>query len=155
MINIILQSLGLDLTISMYMRKFINTFQTVKELWAFLANCPGTNNFTNCPVTDKSEFGPRLRRDQWQMSFDNPLGYIFSISMCMQNFITIFHLVHEIGSFSVFQNLKLDKCHFAISWSRMCMQKFIKIFQTVLQLWAFFANSPGLHKLTGDGQGRL
>ena len=41
--------------------------------------------------------------------------------MCMHNFITIFHSVKEIGSFSLFQNLELgkastdEKCHFAIS----------------------------------------
>ena len=35
--------------------------------------------------------------------------YILSISMCMQNFITIFFIVLEIGSFSLFQNLNLGK----------------------------------------------
>ena len=29
--------------------------------------------------------------------------------MCMQNFITIFHSVQEIGPFSLFQNLELSK----------------------------------------------
>ena len=29
--------------------------------------------------------------------------------MCMQNFITIFHSVQEIGPFSLFQNLELGK----------------------------------------------
>ena len=49
-----------------------------------------------------------------------------SISMCMQNFITIFHSVQEIGPFSLFQNLEVgkastdEKCHFAISWARSC-----------------------------------
>ena len=43
------------------------------------------------------------------MSFDYLLGYIMSISMCMQNFITIFHSVQEIGPFSLFQNLELGK----------------------------------------------
>ena len=33
------------------------------------------------------------------------MGYIMSISMCMQNFITTFHSVQEIGPFSLFQNL--------------------------------------------------
>ena len=46
------------------------------------------------------------------------MGYILSISMCMQNLITIFHSVQEIAPFSLFQNLALDKastndkCHF-------------------------------------------
>ena len=60
------------------------------------------------------------------MSFDNLMDYILSISMCMQNFITIFHSVQEIAPLSLFQNLELDKastnekCHFAISWARSC-----------------------------------
>ena len=29
--------------------------------------------------------------------------------MCMQNFITVFHSVQEIGPFSLFQNLELGK----------------------------------------------
>ena len=43
------------------------------------------------------------------MSFDYLMGYIMSISMCMQNFITIFHSVQEIGTFSLFQNLEFGK----------------------------------------------
>ena len=49
-----------------------------------------------------SEFEPRQNLDQSQMSFDYLMGYIMSISMCMQNFITIFHSVQEIGPFSFF-----------------------------------------------------
>ena len=78
------------------------------------------------------------------MTFDNFLGYILSISMCMQSFITI---VHSVRPFSLFQNLELGTamtdviCHFAISWARfgnpsveiisivMGMQNFIKIYQ--------------------------
>ena len=69
-----------------------------------------------------SKFEPRQNLDQSQMSFDYLLVYIMSISMCMQNFIIIFHSVQEIGPFSLFQNLELGKastdkrCHFAISW---------------------------------------
>ena len=46
--------------------------------------------------------------------------------MCMQNFITIFFTVLEIGPLSLFQNLELGKastdkkCHFATSWARSC-----------------------------------
>ena len=53
------------------------------------------------------------------MSFDYLMGYIMSISMCMQNVISIFQSVQEIGPFSLFQNLELgkastdEKCHFA------------------------------------------
>ena len=42
------------------------------------------------------------------MSFDNLMGYL-SISMCMQNFITIVHSVQEIAPLSLFQNLELGK----------------------------------------------
>ena len=73
-----------------------------------------------------SESGSRQNLDQSQMSFDYLMGYIMSISMCMQNFIIILHSVQEIGLFSLFQNLKLgkastdEKCHFAISLARSC-----------------------------------
>ena len=72
------------------------------------------------------------------MTFDNLLGYILSISMCMQSFITI---VHSVRPFSLFQNLELGaastymyvKCHFAISWARFG-QNFIKIYQEVQEI---------------------
>ena len=78
------------------------------------------------PVSLFSEFETRQNLDQFQMSFDNLIGYILSISICMQNFITIFFTVQEIGPFSLFQNLELGKastdkkCQFAISWARSC-----------------------------------
>ena len=56
-----------------------------------------------------SEFEPRQNLDLSQISFDNLIGYILSISMCMQNFSTIFFTVLEIGPFSLFQNLELGK----------------------------------------------
>ena len=56
-----------------------------------------------------SEFEPRQNLDQSQMSFDYLMGYIMSVSMCKQNFITIIHSVQEIWPFSLFQNLELDK----------------------------------------------
>ena len=56
-----------------------------------------------------SEFEPRQNLDQSQMSFDYLMGHIMSVSMCMQNFITMFHSVQEIGPFSLFQNLELGK----------------------------------------------
>ena len=79
-----------------------------------------------------SEFEPRRKLNQSQMSFDNLMGYILSISMCMQNFITIFHSVQEIAPLSLFQNLELctastnDKCHFAISWARSCQYQWLR-----------------------------
>ena len=80
------------------------------------------------------------------MTFDNLLGYVMSISMCMHSFVT---RVHSVQPFSLFQNLELGtastdvKCHFAISWARfgnpsvkimsivMGMQNFIKTYQKV------------------------
>ena len=79
-----------------------------------------------------SEFEPRQKLNQSQMSFDNLMGYIMSISMCMQNCITIFHSVQEIAPLSHFQNLKLGKtstngkCHFAISWARSCQYQCLR-----------------------------
>ena len=83
------------------------------------------------PVSLFSEFEPRQNLDQSQMTFDILMGYILSISMCMQKFITIFHSVQEIGPFSLFQNLELgkastdEKCHFAISSDRSCQYQWL------------------------------
>ena len=49
-----------------------------------------------------SEFGPQQSLDQWQMIFGKPLGLIVSKSMCMQNFVNIFHTVQELGPVSLF-----------------------------------------------------
>ena len=52
--------------------------------------------------------------------------------MCMQNFITKFFTVLEIGPFSLFQNLELGKastdkkCQFAISWARSCQYQCLR-----------------------------
>ena len=66
------------------------------------------------------------------MSFDNLIGYILSISMCLQNFITIFLTVQEMGPFSLFPNLELGKawtdkkCQLAISWARSCQYQCLR-----------------------------
>ena len=86
LINIILQFLGLDLF-------------NIKLSAKFYQNIP---NGLRVKFHFLSEFEPRQNLDQSQMSFDNLMGYIFSIPMCMQNFITIFHSVQEIGPFSLF-----------------------------------------------------
>ena len=70
-----------------------------------------------------SEFEPRQRLGQSQMIFDNPFGYILSISMSMQNFIKIFQTVYELSTF--FTNRPGTKCS-----------------QTV--------QGQNLHKLSGD-----
>ena len=52
--------------------------------------------------------------------------------MCMQNFITIFFTVLEIGLFTLFQNLEVGKastdkkCQFAISWARSCQYQYLR-----------------------------
>ena len=109
MINVILQFLELDLVNINISAKFYQNFANgLRDKFDF------------------SEFEPRQNLDQSQMSFDYLMGYIMSISMCLQNFITIFHSVQEIGLCSLFQNLELGKastgkkCHFAISWARSC-----------------------------------
>ena len=93
MINVILQFLELDL---------VNINVSAK----FYQNIP---NGLRVKFHCFSEFEPRQNLDLSQMSFDYLMGYIMSISMYMQNFITIFHLVQEIGPFSLFHNLELAK----------------------------------------------
>ena len=107
--NVILQFLELDLVNINVSAKF---YQTIPNGLRVKFYC--------------FQFEPRQNFDQSQMSFDYLMGYIMSISMCMQKFITIFHSVQEIGPFSLFQNLEIgkastdEKCHFAISWARSC-----------------------------------
>ena len=124
MINVILQLLELDLVNINVSAKF----------------CQNISLF--------SEFEPRQNLDQSQMSFDYLMGYIMSISMCMQNFITIFHSIQERGPFSLFQNLKLGKdstdkkCHFAISWARscqyQCLRKSLSKYSTQFEKYGHF-----------------
>ena len=79
-----------------------------------------------------SEFGARQSFDLSQISFEKLIGYILSISMCVQNVITIFDSVQEIAPLSLFQNLELgkaltnEKCHFAISLTRPCQDQCLR-----------------------------
>ena len=115
----------------MFTQMSIKIFHSVQEIRPFslfqnLALGKGSTDdkFHFAIVSLFSEFEPRQKLSQSQMPFDNLMGYILSISMCMQNFITIFHSVQEIAPLSLFQNLELgnastnEKCHFAISWAR-------------------------------------
>ena len=113
----------------MGMQNFIKIYQKVKGIW---------------PVSLFSEF-ERQNLDLTQISFDNLIGYILSISMCMQNSITIFFTVLEIGSFSLFQNLELGKASTDKNDSSqflgldlvnipMCMQNVITIFHLVQEI---------------------
>ena len=72
--NVISQSLGLDLVnINVYANFYQNIPLSSRDLAIFTF----------------SEFERRQRPGQPQMTFDNLLGYILSISMRMQNFIKI------------------------------------------------------------------
>ena len=136
------------------MQKFIKIFHSVQEIEPFSLDKASTNDkikchFANhwarsfqhqivCKILSKyskrfkgsgslfSEFEPRQNLDQSQMSFDYPMGYIMSISMCMQNFITLFHSIQRdraIFTFSEFgarQSLADEKCHFAIILAISC-----------------------------------
>ena len=76
--NVISQSLGLDLVnIDVYAKAYQNIPLSSRDRAVFTF----------------SAFEPRQRLGQSQMKFDNPLGYILSISMHMQNFIKIFQTV--------------------------------------------------------------
>ena len=113
-----------------------------------------------------SEFERRQNLDLTQISFDNLIGYILSISMYMQNFITIFFTVLEIGPFSLFQNSEFGKASsdknvssqslgpdlVIINVYAMCMQKFIKIFHSVQKIGPFslFQNLALGKALTND-----
>ena len=132
--NDISQSLGLDLeNINVYAEvyqyiPFSSRDKAVLFLFQNLAlgkaSTDDKYHFAIVPLF--AAFEPRQKLNQSQLSFDNLMGHILSISMCMQNFITIFHSVQEIAPFSLFQNLELgkastdEKCHFAISWARSC-----------------------------------
>ena len=74
--------------------KFYQIYQKVQEIG---------------PVLLFLEFEPLQNLDQSQMSFENLIGYSLSISMCMQNFITIFFTVQEKCLFHFFRIWSLAK----------------------------------------------
>ena len=79
----------------MCLQNFIKIFQTFKEL-----------NFSVFRILTSAKPRPIPNL------FDYLIGYIMSISMCMQNFITIFLSVQETGPFTLFQNLDRWKISF-------------------------------------------
>ena len=122
-----------NLSISVFTQKSIKIFHSVQAISPFslfqnlaLGKASTDDKCHFAIVSVISEFEPRQKLNQSQMSFDNLMEYILSISMCMQNFITIFHSVQAIAPLSYFQNLELgkasinEKYHFAISWARSC-----------------------------------
>ena len=123
----------------MFTQESIKIFHSVQEIRLFslfqtlaLGKASTDDKCNFAIVSLFSEFEPRQKLNQSQMSFDNLLGYILSISMCMQNSITIFQSVQEIAPLSLFQNLELgkvstnEKCHFAISWARFCQYQCLR-----------------------------
>ena len=101
--NDISQSLGLHLdNINVYVEVYL--FHSVQEIRPFslfqnlaLGKASTEDKCHFAIVSLFSEFEPRQKLNQSQMSFDNLMRYILSISMCMQTFITIFHSVQEIA----------------------------------------------------------
>ena len=123
----------------MFTQKSIKIFHSVQEIRSFslfqnlaLGKASTDDKCHFAIVSLFSEFEPRQNLNQSQMSFDNLMEYILSISICMQNFITIFHSVQEIAPLSLFQNLELGKastdkkCHFAVSWARSCQYQYLR-----------------------------
>ena len=95
---------------SMFTQKSIKIFHSVQEIRPFshfqnlaLSKASTDDRCQFAIVSLFSEFEPRQKLNQSQVSFDNLMGYILSISMCMQNFITIFHSVQEIAPLSFFR----------------------------------------------------
>ena len=102
----------------MFTQKSIKIFHSVQEIRPFslfffqnlaLGKASTDDKYHFTIVSLFSEFEPRQKFNQSQVSFDNLMGHILSISMCMQNVITIFHSVQEIAPLSLFQNLELGK----------------------------------------------
>ena len=112
--NDISQSLGLDLdNINVYAEVYQNIPLSSRDkavsLFQNLALGKASTD-DKCDfaiVSFISEFEPRQKLNQSQTSFDNLMGYILSISMRMQNFITVFHSVQETTPLSLFQDLEL------------------------------------------------
>ena len=90
----------------MFTQKSINIFHSVQEIRPFslfqnlvLGKASTNDKCHFAIVLLYSEFEPPQKLNQCKMSFD----YLMSISMCMQNFITIFHSVQEIAPLSLFR----------------------------------------------------
>ena len=138
--NDISQSPGLDLdniSVNAEVYQYISLSSRDKAIFIFFQNLAlgkaSTDDKCHFAIVSLfSEFEPRQKLNQTQMSFDNLMRYILSISMCMQNFITIFHSVQEIAPLSLFQNSELgkastnEKCHFVNSWARSCQYQCLR-----------------------------
>ena len=137
--NDISQSFGLDLdNINLYAEVY-QIFHSVQEIRPFslfqnlaLDKASTDDKCHFAIVSLFSEFETWQNLIQSYMSCHNLMGYILSISICVQNFITIFHSFQEIAPLSLFQNLELgkastnEKCHFAISLARSCQYQCLR-----------------------------
>ena len=91
------------------MQKSIKIFYSVQEIRPFslfqnlALGKASTDDKCHFASLTFSEYESRQKLNQSQMSFDNLMEYILLISMCMQNFITIFHSVQEIAPLSLFR----------------------------------------------------
>ena len=127
----------------MFTQKSIKLFHSVQEIRSFslfqnlaLGKASTDDKCHFAIVSLFSEFEPRQKLNQSQMSFDNIMGYILSVAMCMQNFITIFHSVQDIAPLSLFQNLELGKAstnEYVISQSLGLDLVNINVYATVYQ----------------------
>ena len=68
----------------MLTQKYIKIFHFFQTLALGKASTDDICHFAIVSLV--SEFEPRQKLNQSQMSFDNLMGYILYISMCMQNF---------------------------------------------------------------------
>ena len=102
--NVISQSLGLDLlNINVYAKVYQNILLSSRDRASFTF----------------SEFEPRQRLGQPQMTFDNLLGYILSISMRMQNIpngLRVIDIFHEQAGDKIFTNRPGTKSSQTVRW---------------------------------------
>ena len=102
--NVISQSLGLDLlNINVYAKVYQNISLSSRDRASFTF----------------SEFVPRQRLGQPQMTFDNLLGYILSISMRMQNIpngLRVIDIFHEQAGDKIFTNRPGTKSSQTVRW---------------------------------------
>ena len=147
MINVILQFLELDLVnidVSAIFYQNIPNGLRVKFHCFQKLNLGKTSINTKCHLTIS-----------W--------GYINPISMCIQNFIKIFHSVQEIVLFLLFQNSNLGnasanpKWHLTISWATSCQYqcvcKILSKYSKRFKSYRHFSRTgrrQNLHKLSGD-----
>ena len=117
MINVILQFLGLDLFNVKLSAKFYQNIPNGLIIWRSAKLRPMINvilqflelDLVNINVSAKFYQNIPRPRPIPNVIWQSHGLHLVNITMCMQNFITIFHSVQELGPFSLFQNLELGK----------------------------------------------